>query len=768
MKMHSISLVALTIAAASTSSAAQAETTQAPAKAGIEDIVVTAQRREENLQNVPVSLLAFTANKIDRLNATSLDNLEHAAPGVTFAVNRAKTVGQIGMRGVVDYANTPGYDARVGAYLDGVYIKRSYADNQTLLGMDRVEFLRGPQGTTFGMNTDAGAISFTTRKPDTQRVGGDLDAEIGSYSHRRIGGRVNLPIIAGQLAVALTATSETSDGYITNTHLNQSYGGVDRRSLRGQLRYKPSADIEINLQYSGQWENDKSIWTIGNWSSAQWTSFQTLYPQFASLAQPGTFQITNSNDQLETGQSQFAIGTIDWRLGQTFKLTSISAYQTESFQQISDATDLPVAGRLYDLNQTAHQFSQELRLSSDAAKPVSIIAGLYYQDGTIGTNTHYYLGSEFASLTYWARGVAIANIAATVAASPLRLYNNTVITAPATVSDKSYAAYASVLVRPTSKIEVSLGARYSIIRKTLEHYSENDPLRADPANAANLAVASFAQFDDQYDKQTFRAFSPKGTITYHPTSDMTLFASASQGFKAGGWNTGVITQAVYASGLRLGDESSTAYEIGLKSQWFNRRMRFNVTGFWEDFSGFQVSQWSPTVTGSSVAVLRNASKARSKGLEAELEIVPLAGLNLSADFAYTYARFSDFPNCTGLNTSCTGRRLAYAPDYKLHLAGSYEWAITRDLRAFAGASFSMETDSYSNVDNSARQYIPYHHFIDARLGVTSSNGRWTATVFSNNITDRINQVYSQNGAYGDQIRYFREPRTFGANLKIRY
>ncbi len=343
------SLIAIATALAAAASPALAETRDnfaEPAKASqaIEEIVVTAQRREEKLQSVPVSILAFTAKRIDQLNAVSLDNLERAAPGVTFAVNRAKTVGQIGMRGVVDYASTPGYDARVGAYLDGVYIKRSYADNQTLLGMERVEFLRGPQGTTFGMNTDAGAISFITRKPDLGDLGGEAVGEFGSFSHRRFGARVNLPLIKDKLALAVTATSETSDGFIDNIYLDRSYGGVDRRSLRAQLRYQPNADVEINLQYSGLWDDNKSIWTIGVWSPAQWASFQKLYPKFSGLPLPGDLQIVNSNDQGETGRSQFFIGSVDWRLSGGLKLTSISAYQTERFQQISDATDLPAPG----------------------------------------------------------------------------------------------------------------------------------------------------------------------------------------------------------------------------------------------------------------------------------------------------------------------------------------------------------------------------------------------------------------------------------------
>jgi iron complex outermembrane receptor protein len=767
------SLFVIAAALGAVASPALAETREDAAEAtnvsqSIEEVVVTAQRREEKLQNAPLSILAFTTKRIDQLNAVSLDNLERAAPGVTFAVNRAKTVGQIGMRGVVDYASTPGYDARVGAYLDGVYIKRSYADNQTLLGMERVEFLRGPQGTTFGMNTDAGAISFTTRKPDLNAPGGEAVAEVGGFGHRRFGGRVNLPLIKDKLALAVTLTSETSDGFIDNIYLNRTYGGVDRKSARAQLRYQPNENVDINLQYSGLWDDNKSIWTIGVWSPAQWASFQRLYPKFNGLALPGALQIADSNDQGETGQSQFFIASVDWRLSDGLKLSAISAYQNERFQQISDATDLPAPGRVYDLNQTSRQFSQELRLSSDAAQPLSFIAGLYFQDGRNGANTRYYLGSEFAALTFWSRGVAEAVIPGAVSVSPLRLYNNTVILAPATVSDQSYAAYGSLLYRPASNVEIEAGGRYSVIRKTLEHFSENDPLRADPTNAANLAYASFAQFPDQTDKQTFKAFTPKVSISYHPTSDTTLFASASKGFKAGGWNTGVITQAVFSTGLRLGDESSVNYEMGLKSEWFDRRLRFNVTGFWEDFTGFQVSQWTPTVNGSSVARLANAGKARSKGVEAEVEAIPLQGLSLTANFTYNRARFTDFANCNGLNTSCTGNRLPYAPDYKLYLAGLYERPITGALKAFVGGGYAMETSSYSNVVNVVREYIPRHSAIEAKIGVAALDDRWSLTVFGNNLADRLNQVYSQNGAYGDQIRFFREPRSYGATFKLRY
>ena len=729
----------------------------------VESVLVTAQRREEKLQSVPVAVLPFTADKIRQLNAVSLEDLEHSAPGFTFAVDRGHAVGQLGIRGLIDYSSTPGYDARVGVYLDGVYIRRSYADNQTLLGMERVEVLRGPQGAAFGMNTDAGAISYVTRKPD-KTLAAQASADYSSFNHSTVQGRVNLPV-TDKLFAAVTVSKENSDGFIRNIFRNEDLTGVDRLSTRIQLRYQPSESLDINLSYSGQWEHDTSIWTEGVWTPTQWSSFQSLFPQYAGVANPGVYQIASANPQYESSATQFLIGTIDWTINSDLKLTSISAYQTERYRNLADANDLPANGRYYDLNQNAHQFSQEVRLASDPRKAFSYIVGGYFQSGKNTSTTTYRLGPDFAALTLWSRKVPVALIPATVAASPLRGYNNTAISAPAEVSDKSYAAFATINYKFMSQWEIALGGRYSVVDKKLVSFSENDPLRSNPATVASAAFASFSNFSDS---KTFANISPKLTLTYHPTDTVTLYANVSRGFKAGGWNTGVVTQNTFNAGLQLNSETVTSYEAGLKSEWFDHRVRFNGNLFREAFENFQVTQYSPSISGAAVPRLANAGTAHSEGVEAEFEAILAPGLKFATNGSYTFARFDNFKNCVGLGVNCDGKRLPYAPNFKLYSAISYDFPLLSFADGMAAADFSMETKSYSNVDNSVAEYIPYHAYVDVKLGLVSKDGRWTATVYSKNVTDRLNQVYSQAGAFGDHILFYRPPRVTGVVLTSKF
>lgn len=754
-----------TAALAGVAMAAPVACAAAPADtASVEQVVVTAQRREVDLQSAPVAVLPFTADRIRRLNALSLDDLEHAAPGFTVSVDRAKAVGQLGVRGLIDYSSAPGYDARVGVYLDGVYIRRSYADDQTLLGMERVEVLRGPQGAAFGMNTDAGAVSFVTRKPDST-FGAELTGSYASFNHSVAAGRVNLPIAGDVLDAALTVTKEHSDGYIRNIYLNQDNEGVDRLSTRFQLRYRPTDAIDVNLSYSGLWEDDSSIWTEGVWTAAKWSSFTALFPQYAATPRPGAYQIATGSPQYETSASQFIIGTVDWRIRPGLKLTSISAYQNERYDNLADASDLPANGRNYDLNQRAYQYSQELRLASDSGAAFSYTAGLYFETGRNSSNTTYYLGPDFAALTLWSKGVPVSSIPAAVAASPLKGYNNTAIAAPAVVSDTAYAAFTSLNYRFAKGWELGLAARYSYVDKTLNSYSENDPLRA---NLATLAYAAFAQFSNFGDSESFSNFSPQATLTYHPADNVTLYGNVSRGFKAGGWNTGVITQATFNAGLRLNAETVTAYELGAKTEWFDRRVRLNADLFREDFSNFQVTQWTPAGNGAAVPRLANAGTAHSEGLEAELEAVILPGLKLTTNAAYTLARFDNFKNCIALGVNCDGKRLPYAPNLKLYSSLAYGFPLLPFADGLAQLDYSMETSSYSNVDNGAAEYIPQHSYLDAKVGLVSKDGRWTLAVFSRNVTDGVNQVYSQAGAFGDKILFYRPPRETGVAVTTRF
>ena len=721
----------------------------------LEEIIVTSRKREEALQKVPVSVLAFSTANVKALNAVNLDDLQAAAPGLGFGVNVRLTLGQLGIRGATDFSQSPSYDARVGVYLDGVYVNRSFGDDQSLLGMERVEIIRGPQGSTFG-NATAGAISLVTKKPG-DKLEGEAEVGAGSFGYRKIGGRVSLPIVDDKFAAAVTVNTEKSDGYLYNIVRKEHYEGVDRFGARVQFRIRPSEDIDINLMYSDQQDHNSSPGTISRWTDTQWANLTTLFPTYKGLANPTTYQIANLNEQHDNGRSQFLIANVDWQVLDGAHLTSITAYQKLKLNEVQDFSGAPANARAQTLNQRSKMFSQELRLTSDQSRNFDYIVGLYFQTSDDGSDQAWYLGSDTAAMLLFRAGTPVANIPAAVQTSVFRAYNSVNVAHPVRTDDQRYSAFANLNYRPAEAWEVSAGVRYTSVQKHLLSFSANDPLAANPST---LASASWGNFVAAPDSRKDNNVSPKFSVTYRPATDISVYASYAQGFKAGGWNTGQITQSVFLTGLRFGIEKLHAYEIGVKSELFDRRVRLNVTGFLEKFPSFQVVQFAPGIAGgTAVPVQTNGAKVTSKGIEGELDVAIAKGLTVSAQATYTNARFTSFPNGIALGTSADGKTPAYSPDFKFHVGVNYETPVMSSVKAILGVEYSRQSHSFAAVANTPAQLIPARMSLDARIGIADMGDVWSLILYGKNLADRENKVYSQIGVYGDLWSFYAAPRS---------
>lgn len=747
--------------------AAHAETDRLPAAAGAassagqgDDIIVTARKRAENLQNVPASVLAFNSEKIAALGAVRLDQLQSAAPGLTFGVNARITIGQIGIRGAVDYSQNTSYDARVGAFLDGVYVARSYGNNISLFGLERVEVVRGPQGTTFG-NATAGAISFVTRKPGA-RLDAEAEASGGSFGLRRFSGRISGPL-SDIVSVAATIESETSDGYLYNITRKEDAEGVSRLFGRFQVRIRPSDDLDINLSYSQQRDHNGSVGTISRWTDAQWANILALFPTYQGLAKPTTYQVANLSEQYERNRSQFWIANVDYQLFANARLTSTTAYQTLSSLWYADFSGVPALARAQNLNERTRQFSQEIRLASAQTRSFDYIVGGYYQSTREEAAPYNAYGPDFTRMILFKAGVPVSSIPAAALTSVYAAYNNSRVTHTSQVQDERLSAFLNLTYRPWPNLELAGGLRYTSVTKRLLKFTADDPLAA---NTATLGSAIGGNFVAAPDRRTDDFLAKQASITYRPVETISLYASYGEGFKAGGWNTGQITQATFATGLRFGVEKLHAYELGVRSELFGKKLRVNVTGVYQKFPQYQVVQYAPGIAGGTAVPLQtNGAAVTAKGVEAEILARPFDGFSASGQVSYIRTRFADFPDGIALGRSATGNAPAYAPDLKWRIGAAYQRTVAARIKALAGLDYSEQSESYAAVANTAAQLIPGRHSLDARLEVAALDDNWSITVYGKNLTDAENKVYSQVGSLGDLWSFYAEPRSFQVTLR---
>jgi len=342
----------------------------------MEEITVTAQKRAQSLQDVPISVQAITESAIRELGATILTDLEASAPSLQTGGVVGSSNQQMGLRGIVDYSRNTGIDARMGIYIDGIYQGRSYSSDQPLLGLERVEILRGPQGTLFGKNTVSGAISLVTKTP-TEEFEGQVQADLGNYDYRKAAAYFSGPL--GETVFgSLSFSYDESDGYYYNTTLDQDTGSYDRWSTRGKLRFVPSDRLEIVVSGDAAQSNSNA-------------------PLYVNAALPPYTSQQNFEAEDEVNFWGGAL-TVNYDLDSGYTLTSITAYREADYQTRYDDDITPFEIQTSNFNEDSDQFSQELRLVSPREDRYDWVAGLYYFDSDMSTTRSAVFGEDLYNL----------------------------------------------------------------------------------------------------------------------------------------------------------------------------------------------------------------------------------------------------------------------------------------------------------------------------------------------------------------------------------
>lgn len=627
-------------------------------------IIVTARRRAESIQTAPVAVTALQGAQLEGAAALTIGDLQGAAPNVLITSGgTGAAAANISIRGIAFADIEKSFDPAVGVNIDGVYIGTSTGQMLDFFDIDSIEVLRGPQGTLFGRNTIAGVINIKRSRPKNE-FSGKLELEMGSYGRFSSRNVVNLPVIKGMLAAKLFYMHTENDGYYRDVTTGKRRGGTNNENFGLSLLFTPSSNFEALITVDKQVQDFDPV--LGSLVRTGDAFAAYLPPILVDQGKTkGVYNIVPGSGLYGKYRSPGITGEMNLDLGGV-KLTSVTAYRksTDDILQDFSTAGLYMAQR----DQKYWQFSQELRASGNVGDRFDYVAGLYY------FKSRYHL-DQYTS----------------------------VFAAPATVQNttgwsKSYAAFIDMNWEVFDKVRISGGGRYTHDEKALET-DFNDP--STPAAAFGTGRVS----------HKWNKFTPKLGIDYRPNQDMMIYASWSRGYRSGGFNGRGLTP--FSATLPYNPETVDAWELGLKSQFFDRKLTLNLAAFYSDYKDIQQTS-TVAVPGLAVpqTVVINAAAAKIKGFEADMTLRPIDRLTLRASFGYTDAKFRGFvinqPVATSATTSITrafdysGVGMIYAPKVTASINAEYsvplEGTINGELKFNAGYRYLSPYDQQISAD----------------------------------------------------------------------
>lgn len=778
-------IVATPAIAADTSS--ESEATGA-AYAEAEAIVVTARRREESSQDVPIALSVVDAKTLERTGSFTITQIQQLVPSLQVTATNPRN-SNVNIRGLG--ANSAiavdGLEYGVGFYVDGVYYGRPGQSQFDLIDLAQIEVLRGPQGTLFGKNTTAGALNITTREPsfDPELT---VEGSIGDYKYHQIRASGSLPIVADKVALRLSVADTHRDGFLTNTYDGSDAQNYDNLTVRGQLLVKPGDDLKIRLigDFSRQKQHhfltliDGYFTNYANGAPIPNNIFDRAVRTGYTLPSGDAFQRVGTADApFQANMKSYGVsGQVDWDFGPA-TLTSITAYRGWDWYPKNDidGTSLSI-NTLADLRNAQRQFSQELRIASDGENAIDYVAGLFYFRQIVRGHGRTGYGKDFAEWNLNPATVSPAAIALTDLA--LTDFEADYFSNPRT---KSYAAFGQADWHITPALTLTAGLRFTHEDKQGAFSRAPVPSGLDLSGltpdqlAAVTAIRANPQF--QLSDLSFAAklkddaVSGLVTASYRAAPDVLLYGSYSRGSKSGGLNV----TAGGASRPVVDPEKVDAFELGLKSQFLDGRLTLNAAAFLTEIRDYQTTV-SELIPGTTVfnQYLANIPKVRSKGIEGDLSFAPGKWVSLTASAAYTDAKFISFANSPqapertneGAIQDLSGQRLPGVSKFAYSLALDAARPVAHDLDIYGHADWMHRSAFNSMPINSIYGIVPGYGLLNARIGLRTGDGAIDLSVWARNLLDKDYYINRGGGTFGLITAMVGEPRTIGATLRTRW
>lgn len=691
----------------------------------IEEIIVTAQKRAESLQDVPIAISAFDQDMLKEAGINGIDNVAQFTPGFALS-SYNKSSPQPYIRGIGTNSSGAGDDASVAMFIDDVYISRAGAYDSNLFDLERVEVLRGPQGTLYGKNVVGGAINITTRKPNTENFEASVRVDAGNFDKRSLQAFVSGPL-SDTLAAKASYSNSQRDGFVKNTVTNNTLRDEDSQAGRFGLVWDASEELSVS------WNADAS--KIRESGAGRVLIGEPL------LGMPALGPSLGKRDKTETINDGFTNrdvwGTsvkVEWE--QDYGTwTSVTAYRTSDYDFEDDlvpALDLLTGANLnYFTNYTEErekQISQELRLASNSDSAIEWTVGLYY------------FKDEIDRLEKWDTGLVGTLLGVGLSQGQVDGSNET----------DSKAAFAQLSYN-LEDWRFTVGGRYT--RETKDATLVGSGFEP-------IYLGLTAPFTAQADK-SWSNFSGKFSIDYTGLENSLVYFSMGEGFKSGAFNSIAGTKAKAEEALN--PELATQMELGLKSQWFDNRLRINAVLFdivYEDLQVFHA-------VGLDVFV-ENAGEANSRGVELEVIALPIENLELSGSYSYLDARYDKF--ITG-GVDNSGKQLTRAPKNAYTLSAAYR------LAAASFGDFNFRVDyinqglMHMSVSNSDIAILESYELFNARIELVSKEDDWGVALWGKNLADQEYSIHSadlSNLGSATRSDIQGDPRTFGVSFTYNF
>ncbi len=752
--------------------AAAAAVTAAPvlAQPMLEEVIVTAQKREQSLQDVPVAVTAFTGERLEESGVRDFFEVSNIDPALIVGKSQTSTTSTFSIRGVFTSSQNFGLESSVGLYVDGVYRARQSAMINNLVDVQSVEVLRGPQGTLFGRNTPAGAITMTSVRPDFDGSG-FIEATGGDYDLIQLNGAKSLTLAEDKLAIRATGFYQERDGYVDVVDIgDEVLEDRDRWGARLQALWLPNDDVTVHLIVDRS-EIDEVCCAVGNWVNN--FEAQQLPPgsdpvlgsdtvvqndlggtvidqrDFFDYEVASSFLPTSENE--DTGISL----QVDWSLP-WFDLTSITAYREfDSFDNIdADFYDIDALVRTNDAEQD--QFSQELRITSVGEK-LTYVAGLFYFSQDLDSDTKTIVGEDTGPL------VGVPSFL-----FPTGGFSQNI----AEQEHEAYAVFGQVDYNITDTIVLTGGLRWTKEDKDMRNIFTEENAGVGFAFFPPLAPRDNVDEDIDDDQVTGTA-----KISWFATNDIMFYASYGTGYKAGGINTDRIDPAL---DVVFDAEESEAFEVGMKADFPDQALRVNVALHATDTDDLQ------TISFQSVGfALQNAGTAETWGGELDLLWQPLNNTTLTLAYAYNNAEYEDFEqgSCwvgTPFHTqqpdprengdgSCdrSGGDLSGNPENVVVTSLRQDFQFGGNISAFLYGEYIWFDERMTDVNQDPLKAADDYDIINLRAGLVFEDWdaeivAWGRNVGDEDYTNTIADAVAQDGR---MIAYFNEPSTWGVTLR---
>lgn len=799
---------------------------QADEQTGLGEIIVTATKRDSNLQTTPIAISAVDQSIIQQSSANDIGDLSTFVPNFSAARITGFNAASFAMRGVGQNNIIVYYEPSVLVTVDDFVVPSVQTQLLDTFDVQQVEVLRGPQGTLFGKNAIGGAVTVKTKRPDLDTFGAEVRGTYGSFKSASVNGALNIPIIEGQLALRLAGGYEYSDGYmrngacyavgntftaqlpdgtrIPNVPVQSKFagrsgcgdghrvGGTDVYNLRAKLLWEPSSTFDALLQYEMIRDSSESPAPVNETPLTTDTRYFLLdalgvgSQSNASSDPINNAGVTDRQDSLVRMQDGHVVNVDGVYLNMNLDvgigtLTSITGWRSQRSRLPSTYTgQAPVAAdgsvlSLFDATRDDDRktWQQELRFASDLGGSFDFVAGVFHQQDDTDFCVNQLLG--FLDL---ASGPL-----------PFGAWNDTPYILCNAQTAKSTAIFAEGTFKATDKLTITAGGRYTWERKTWRGRQQafiptleggfdlgltlNNTLDASVYNFPAGVVTVQARDNEP----TYRI-----SASYEATGDVFLYATYSHGFKGGGFNDQIGGFAPFGTDLDAFAEAAAAtrpekadsYEIGLKSEFLNNRARFNITGFWVDYTDLQKQIVVPiTVNGQPNQVTRffNAASARVKGIEAEATIIPTKGLTLRGVLGYQDAKYLKYVTPIAAGYDLSTAPLDRAPKWQWSLDGTYSAPITDQWKVTLNTNLSyvarnLFTQSIS--DERDNTFLRARTLLNASITFAQADDKYWLRLVGKNLTDKRYETASQVVGGLWTFTLYGPPRYYGVEAGFKF